>query len=129
MWTYPKLKELALALGMRGVTFDQCRTNLRWKKTTFLLATPGLAPMLQARFGELVCNHRADEHDSLVGPRKSDGSFPSEESSEYTADMCEHIASAIDEWIQGNPAPACAVATVAEAFAESPAVVARIVIR
>ena len=73
MWTYPNLKHLAADLNMRGVTFDQCRTGLRWQKTTFLLATPSLAPLLQAQFDDLVCDHRANEHLSLVGPMYARG--------------------------------------------------------
>ena len=35
---------------------------------------------------------------------RENSTFPSEESSEYTADMCLKIAAALDQWIEGQPA-------------------------
>ena len=116
MWTYPNLKQLAFDLDMRGVTFDQCQTGLRWQKTTFLLATPSLKLRLQDQFGDLVCDHRANEHLSLVGPIRNDARFPSEESAEYTADtgMCGRLVAAIDSCIVNDAVPTAAAVNSAD---------------
>ena len=90
------------------------RTSDGRRPRYFLLATTSLVPLLRAQFGDLVYNHRADDPDSLVGPMRDDASFPSEESAEYTADMCDRIAAAADAWIVSHPKQACAAAAVTD---------------
>ena len=93
MWSYPALNTFAARQRMRGVTFDRCRTGLKWQKTTYLLATPRLASELHLEFAHLVCDH--GEHKVLPGPRGADDKYESEESAEYSGEMCARIARSI----------------------------------
>ena len=112
MWTYPGLITLAADLHMDGVAFDQCRTDQKWQKTTFLLATPGLIEAVRQQFEGLVCNH-AEGHKTMAGPLRNDGSFQSEDSAEYTADMCMRLSAAVDAYLAPS-VPVSAVDTEAD---------------
>ena len=112
MWTYPALITLAADLNMDGVAFDQCRTDQKWQKTTFLLATPGLIEAVRLQFEGIVCNH-AGGHKTMAGPLRDDGSFQSEDSAEYTADMCGRLAAAVDAYL-APPVPVSAADTEAD---------------
>ena len=44
-----------------------------------------------------MCNH-TNGHKTMAGPLRDDGSFQSEDSAEYTADMCGRLAAAVDAY-------------------------------
>ena len=64
--------------------------------------TPGLVDHVRSEFQALVCNHPGG-HKRMAGAMREDSTFPSEESAEYTADMCLRIATALDRWIEERP--------------------------
>ena len=117
---HPSVDALRLGTGGSVINFDQCCTRddptQSPQKTTSLLVSPNLAPMVQRIFGPLMCMHPVGTHPSMIGVDEY-GELRSTKWEQYSAKMNALLASCLvsinHPWLNITPTslPSCAPCT------------------